>query len=192
MAKIMTVQEVLDSIQAKENAKGNKVLNRFNKKNFNALMLAMANDVDFTSKVGKKVKDADGADSVELEDVMVTKEFRKWCKKLVETAGIDKVESEKIMTSDFVINDVEGLYDFFATALYEYLNAGNKFDLPTKDDFEGSIYMKDVEESTRTYEGRNPATGESLGVFEATNKKHKEIAVKSSCPSWLSEKRKIK
>ena len=31
-----------------------------------------------------------------------------------------------------------------------------------------------------------------FGTFETTKKKHKELAVKSSCPSYLSEKRKIK
>ena len=90
MAKIMTVQEALESIKAtKKSEKGETILNRFNKKSFNNLMLAMANDVDFTSKVAKKVKNEDGTDSFELEDVMVTKEFRKWCKKIAEKAGID-------------------------------------------------------------------------------------------------------
>lgn len=191
MAKIMTVQEALASMQAKTNEKGTKVLNRFNKKSFNTLMLAMANDVDFTTKVAKKVKNEDGTDGVELEDVMVTKEFRKWCKKLAENAGIDKAESERIMTSDFTINDVEGLYDFFATALYEYMNAGNKFDFPSKEDFEGSIFLKDMEETTKEYDGRNPKDGSFIGRFESKTKKHKVMATKSSCPSWLSEKRKI-
>ena len=54
MAKIMTVEEALATMQAKKNSKGKKVLNRFSKKNFNTLMVAMANDVDFTEKVAKK------------------------------------------------------------------------------------------------------------------------------------------
>ena len=191
MAKIMTVEEALATMQAKKNAKGETILNRFNKKSFNNLLLAMANDVEFTSKVAKKVKNEDGTDSFELEDVMVTKEFRKWCKKIAEKAGIDRAESERIMTSDFTINDVEGLYDFFATALYEYMNAGNKFELPSKEDFEGSFFIKEVDEVTKEYDGRNPKDGSFTGRYKSTNKKHKEAKVKSSCPSWLSEKRKI-
>ena len=66
MAKIMTVEEALATMQAKSNAKGEKVLNRFNKKNFNILMTAIANDVDFTEKVAKKT-----GDTFELEDVIV-------------------------------------------------------------------------------------------------------------------------
>lgn len=185
--KILTVQEALESMKAKTNAKGEKVINRFNKKNFNTLMLAMANDVDFTSKVAKKT-----GDTFELEDVLVTKNFRKWCKTLVEKAGVDSSESERVMSADFTIDNVEGLYDFFATALYEYLDAGNRFDLPDKEDFQGGIVLKDIEESTRVFEARNPKDGSSLGTFETTKKKHKELAVKSSCPSYLSEKRKIK
>ena len=186
MAKIMTVQEALDSIQAKTNAKGEKVINRFSKKNFNTLMTAMANDVDFTSQVAKKT-----GDSVELEDVMVTKEFRKWCKNLVEKAGVDKNESEIVLSENFKIDNVEGLYDFFTTALYEYLAAGNRFDLPAREDFQGGIVLKDVDESVRVYDARNPKDGTYLGTFETTKKKHKELGVKSSCPTYLSSKRQI-
>lgn len=187
MAKILTVQEALATMQAKTNAKGDKVVNRFNKKNFNTLMLALANDVNFSTKVAKK-----SGDDVELEEVMVTKGFRKWCKDLVEQAGVDKSESARILTDEFVINNVEGLYDFFTTALYEYLNAGNRFDLPNREDFQGGIVLKDVDESVRTYEARNPKDGAYIGTYETTKKKHKELAAKSSCPTYLSEKRKIK
>lgn len=186
MAKIMTVEEALASMQAKSNDKGEKVLNRFSKKNFNILMTAMANDIEFTEKVAKKT-----GDTFELEDVMVTKAFRKWCKKLVEKAGIDSSESDIVMSPDFKIDDMEALYDFFAAALYEYMDAGNKFDLPNKEDFQGSIYIKDVDEATKEYEARNPATGETIGKFSSTTKKHKEVKVKSSAPAWLSTKRQL-
>lgn len=186
MAKIMTVEEALATMQAKSNAKGEKVLNRFNKKNFNILMTAIANDVDFTEKVAKKT-----GDTFELEDVMVTKAFRKWCKKLVEKAGIDSSESDIVMSPEFKIDDCEALYDFFASALYEYMNAGNRFDLPSKEDFQGSLYLKEVDEVVKEYEARNPSTGETMGKYESTTKKHKEAKVKSTAPSWLSSKRKL-
>lgn len=186
MAKLMSVEEALATMQAKTNAKGEKVLNRFNKKNFNILMTAIANDVNFTEKVAKKV-----GDGFELEDVMVTKAFRKWCKKLVEKAGIDSKDAEVVMTSDFIIDDMEALYDFFSAALYEYINAGNKFDMHTKEDFQGSIFMKDIAETTKEYEARNPSTGETIGKFEGKTKKHKELKIKSTAPSWLSSKRQL-
>lgn len=186
MSKIMTVAEAIESMTAKKNAKGNTVLNRFSKKNFNNLMVAIANDVEFTEKVAKKT-----GETFELEDIMVTKEFRKWCRKLVEKAGVDAYESEVVMTDNFKIEDMTPLYDFFAAALYKYINAGNKFDLHTHEDFEGSIFLKDIEESKNTYSARNPLTGEALGNFERKTKKHRELRVKSSAPEWLSTKRKI-
>jgi hypothetical protein len=52
---VMTVEEALASMESKEGKNGNIVINRFNKKNFNTLMTAMANDPEFTTKVVKKV-----------------------------------------------------------------------------------------------------------------------------------------
>ena len=57
MSKTASVKDVLATMVAKTNAKGNKVMNRFSKKNFNNLMTAIANDVEFTTKVAKKVGD---------------------------------------------------------------------------------------------------------------------------------------
>jgi hypothetical protein len=149
-------------------------------------MTAIANDLDFSEKVAKKV-----GDSFELEDVMVTKEFRKWCRKLVEKAGIDSKDAEVVMTSEFTIDDMAPLYEFFASALYQYIDAGNKFDLLTKEDFQGSIFLKDVDEVEKEYVARNPGTNEVIGKYQGKTKKHKEVKVKSTAPSWLSSKRKL-
>lgn len=186
MTKVMSVEEALASMKAKVKPDGSKVINRFNKKNFNLLMTAMANDVNFTTTVAK-VKNG----NVDLEEVMVTKGFRKWCKKLVEKAGVDPAESERIMTDDFVIDNMEGMYDFFAAALYEYLEAGNRFDLPNKADFQGGIVLKDVEETKKVSDAFNPADHSLIGTFETTKKAHKILKVKSTCPTYLSSKRKI-
>lgn len=187
MAKIMSVEEALASMTAKTKPDGTKVINRFNKKNFNLLMLAMANDPEFKVQVAN-VKNG----NLDLEDVMVTKEFRKWCKKLVEKVGVDPMESERVMTKDFVIDNMEGLYDFFSAALYEYMNAGNRFDLPSREDFKGGFILADVEESTKVADAFNPDGHQYIGTFETKKKKHKILKAKSSCPTYLSEKRKIK
>ena len=186
MAKILSVEEAIASITAKTNKKGNKVVNRFNKKNFNTLMLAMVNDVDFTTRVAKKA-----GDSYELEDILVTKEFRKWCRNLVEKAGVDKSESEIVMSNEFKIDNVEGLYEFFATALYLYIEKGNRFDLLPKEDFKGSIKIKEVKKSSKVSSARSPQTKEYLGDFEVTKESHKVLSVKSSCPDWLKSRRKV-
>ena len=187
MAKIMSVAEALEAVQAKTNAKGEKSINRFNKKNFNMVALAIANDVDFKTQVAKK-----SGETYELEDVMVTKEFRKWCKKFAEKLGVDSSESEKILSSEFTIDTVEGLVDFMSAAIYEYMNAGNRFDFPNREDFQGGFYLKEVKESTTVRDAKNPKDGTLLGTFETTKKGHKVLATKSSCPTYLSSKRKIK
>lgn len=186
MAKLMSVKDALESMTSKPNAKGVKSLNRFNKKNFNILMTAIANDPKFTETVSKKV-----GDKVNTEEILVGNNFRKWVKKLVEKAGVDSKDSGFVLTEDFKIDDCEPLYDFFATALYKYIEVGNKFDLHTHEDFQGSIYLKEVEEQSKEYTPRNPSTGESLGKYKTTTKKHKKLLAKSSAPSWLSTKKKL-
>lgn len=185
--KILTVEEAIASMKAKENAKGKKVINRFSKKNFNTLMVAMANDTEFKARVAK----TKGAKLDSIEEVMVTKGFREWCKKLVEQAGVDKNESARVLTSDFKIDNMEGLYEFFTSAIYTYMEAGNKFDFMPTEDFKGSIFIKDIDEKETTAESKNVQTGESLGVFKTNKKKHKELGVKSGCPSFLKTRTRV-
>ena len=182
MAKILTVAEALEQVKQK-----GKNVNSFSKKNFNTLATALVNDNNFKVNVAKKV-----GGECQLEEVMVTSEFRKWCKKLVEKAGVDSAESEKVLSDDFKINDVTAVVDFMTAAIYEYMNAGNRFDLPDREDFHGGFYLKDVEEKTTTRDAKNPKDGSYIGTFETTKKKHKILAAKSSCPTYLSSKRKIK
>lgn len=187
MAKILTVEEALQEIQSKTNEKGKEVINRFSKKNFNTLLLAMANDLEFKEKVAK-VK---GGELVDLEEVMVTKDFRKWCQKLVEKAGVDKAESARVLSPEFTIDNVDGLYEFFASAVFQYIDAGNQFDFLPTESFKGGIQRKKVDQKTKRSEAKNPHTGESLGTFEITNKAHKELKVKSSCPAFLKDKKRV-
>lgn len=188
MAKIMSVEEALASMQAKKNEKGKVVLNRFNKKNFNTLMVAMANDINFRAQVAKASK----GELKDVEDIMVTKEFRKWCKKLVEKMGVDSSESEKIMSEDFVIDNLDGIYEFFVTALYKYIEAGNQFDLLPTPEFKGSIYLKDIDEVTKVSDAFSPQDRSYIGTFETTKKKHKELGVKTGCPSFLKNRKEVK
>lgn len=187
MAKYKSVAEAIADMSAKKNAKGNKVMNRFNKKNFSNLMVAMANESDFQEKI---VKMHGGIKT--YEDVMVSKGFRKWCKHLLEKAGMDKNESEWVYSDEFKIDNADGLYEFFAAALYEYMAAGNRFDMFSKDDFQASLEIRDIPESKKTRDARSPQTGENLGTFEIKKKKHRELKAKSPCPSYLTDKRKVK
>lgn len=182
-----TVAEVLQEISPAEKEDGTRVRGRFSKKNFNTLMKAMLNDPDFTVKVANVKK----GEITDVEEIMVSKNFRKWVQKLMEEAGFDKSESIKVLDKDFVFPNVDGLYEFFAAALYEYISAGNQFDLMTTEDFKGSIYMKDVKETVVTKDAKDVRTGNYLGKFETTKKKHRELGVNSGCPDWLKSRRKV-
>ena len=186
MSKVVSVEEVLKQMAANKKANGNFDYNRFNKKNFEALMKAMLNDPKFETEV-VKVKKGE-LDSV--EKIQVSQGFRKFCKKVIEKSGIDKKESERILTDEFIFDNVDGLYEFFATALYLYIDNGNRFDLIPKKDFKGSIALKNVEKSSKVMESFSPQTRESLGKFKVTKEKHKVLITKSSCPSYLKKREK--
>lgn len=178
------VKDVINEISAKGNTP-----NRFSKKNFNKLVKAILNDTSFVAKVAvskdKKLE--------EVKDIAATAEFRKFLKKVLEKAGIDKNESEMVLDSAFTIDNVDGLYEFIATVLYEFMDAGNKFDFLPKEDFRGSIYLKNVEANeTEPREARNPANGEVIGKFKYKNEAYKQLACSSPCPDWLKSRIEVK
>lgn len=189
MAKtILSVEDVLNEMKASRNEKGKINYNRFNKKNFEKLMKAMFNDPKFTTKVAHVKKGK--LDTV--EEIEVSKKFRNFVKKCVEKSGVDKKESERILTEEFTVDSTEGLYEFFATALYLYIEQGNRFDLLPKEDFKGSIFVKECDESSKTSKAYSPQSREYLGDYKTTKKKHKELGIKTKCPDWLTSREKVK
>ena len=189
MAKnIISVEEVLNEMTASRKENGSFNYNRFNKKNFEKLMKAMLNDPDFTTEVAKAKK----GDLDSVESIAVTQGFRKFCKRVIEKSGVDKKESERILTDEFSFDNVDGLYEFFATALYLYIEKGNRFDLIPKKNFKGSIALKNVKKSTKTTSAHSPQTREYLGDFEVTKEEHNVLVVKSSCPAYLKSRKKVK
>lgn len=181
MAKVMTVAEALESFKPSD-GKG-----RFSKKNFNNLMIALANDENFVFKTAN-VK---GGELTGMDEIMVSKEFRKFCKRLVEKCGVDKEESEKIMTPDFTIENVDGLYEFFATALYLYMDNGSSFDMLPTDDFKASLNIISVDEETKVKDAYSPKDRTYLGKYKTTSKKHKKLVAKSPCPAFLKYREKV-
>lgn len=185
---VRTVEEVLNEIGVKTNANGKKTLAKFSKDKFNALMRAMFNDANFTTQ--KAI--VKSGELVEVEEIAVTNGFRKFIKHTLEKYGVDSAESNKVLTEDFTVDNVDGLYEFFATALYEYINSGNKFDLIPKHDFKGSVCLKERAESKSVVEAYQPKTREHLGTYEVTKKPHKVLSTKSSCPKYLKKRQKKK
>lgn len=192
MKKELTVDAVLADITARKkvdkNGEEKYVYNRFNKKNFNALLRAMLNDPDFKTTT---IKLKDGKIS-SVDDIMVTQDFREFLRKVLVKAGIDQHDSAAILSKDFVIENVDGLYEFFATAMYLYMNSGNKFDLIPTEDFKASLFIEDVPELVKVSDSKDPKTGKYLGTYETKKKKYKKLTAKSNCPAWLVSRKEVK
>lgn len=186
MSKVK-VEDVLKEIEAPLKDNGAYKTNRFNKKSFTKLMKAMMDDPDFTTTVANVKK----AKLESVEEIKVSQLFRGFCKKLLEKAGVDKAESARVLTEDFTFDSADGLYEFFATAMYLYISKGNRFDLIPKEDFKGSIALKEVAETTKDVDSYSPQTREHLGKYTVKKKKHKVLSVKSACPSFLRSRIKI-
>lgn len=170
----------------KKKSNGEPVLNRFSKKSFTKLMKEIANDPNFVEKVVVTKK----GNLDHIEDVAISKGFREWCKKLLEQVGVDSAESKVVLDESFQFKSMDGLYDFFASALYQYMNAGNKFDLLPVEDFKATLSIKKNKGTSKTRKVRNPITGEDLGTIETEYSPYSSLKVSSPCPSYLQIKRK--
>lgn len=177
-----SVKEVLARITPEGNTP-----NRFSKKSFNDLMKAMLNDTEFVSEVAV-TKNKELAD---VQQVFVTKEFRGFLKRVLEKAGVDKAESAMVLDPTFTIDNVDGLYDFISSAIYEYMNAKNTFEFQPKKDFRGKLTIKQEPASKKVSEARNPQTGESLGTWEYTTESYKKLVASSPAPDYLKSRKKL-
>lgn len=163
-----------------------KKTNRFNKKKFNEYMLELMNDPAFTVEIVRNRQDG-----LKRKEINPTKEFRNWCKKTLEKCGMDKKEASAIMSKDFQFDTADGLYDFFISVMYDYMEKGNKIDFIPKEDFKGTLSLVEVPEKETKRKHYNPQDRSFLGEFKEKKKKHKELRVKSSCPKYLKEIQKF-
>lgn len=165
-----------------------KGTNRFSKKNFNDLLLAMINDTEFSAKVAV----AKNHQLAEVKEVFVGKDFRKFLKKVLEKAGMDKADAQVVLDPSFELDNADGLYEFIATSVYEYMDAGNRFALLPREDFGGgSMTIKEKDEKETTSRAHNPKTKEDLGLYKRTTKKHKALVVSSPAPAWLKTRERV-
>lgn len=178
-----TVKEVLVEIHPERG------VNRFSKKNFNDLLIAMANDTEFAANVAV-VKNKELA---EVKEVFVGKDFRKFLKRVLEKAGMDKADASVVMDPSFQIDNVDGLYEFISTAIYEYMDSGNRFSLLPREDFSGgtlAIKMKE-EKTTEASRIHNPKTKEDLGLWKRTTGAHKVLVASSPAPAYLKKRERV-
>lgn len=144
----------------------------FSRTDFDRLAKAYVNETGYTAKVYGK----DGVAEVET-----VKALRGMIKRILKDFGVDEQEAAKIMTDEYQIRNVDGIYELCSELVYNYLDAGKKFSFLAKEDFEGSLVLESVEESESITKG----VGEGAPEFLVKKKAHKKIKAKSGCPKWL-------
>lgn len=169
--------------------KGKPVIT-FSKSDFEKLAKAYVNEVDYTTEVcsvkaGDLVKD----------EVKPVEMFRGMIKRILKDFGVDEQEASRVMDSSYEIKSVNGIYEFISELLYKYMEAGKKFDFMTKEDFQGSVYLADILEETKTFANikKKDADGNIIddgrpAEVVVKKKAHKVIKQKSKCPEWLKER----
>ena len=179
-----TFDEVFNEIKESVTvSKNGKVKKTFSKADYDKLLKAMVNDPSYkatycSTKGGEVVK----------KEVEVTKMFRESIKKILINFGVDKQEAEKVV-SDYQFTNVDGWYELAAESIYKYMEAGKKYDFPTREDFKGSLSMKEVEESVGTFTSiRKKGDTSPAKEFKIKTKKHKVLEKKSKAPAWLKKK----
>lgn len=160
---------------------------RFSKKSFNKLLTAMINDTEFATQVAV-VKNKELA---EVKEIFVGKDFRKFLKGVLVKAGMDKADAGVVMDPSFQIDNVDGLYEFIATVVYEYMDASNRFEFLPKEDFHGSMCLRTKPAAKTNSRVRNPQTNEDLGLWERETKAYKILSCSSPAPDYLTTRKKL-
>jgi len=164
-----TMKRITSNI--KKSKKGNPI-GSFSRNDFNQLVNAYMNDTSYQMdycviRDGKK----------EVQTIPVVKEFReKVLVPLLVEFGVDKQEAVRVIDSyKFKQNQTDGFYELIMDIVYRYMETGKKLNFPSREDFNGSIRLKDIEGGvTVNREGK-----------KVERKNHKSLVKKSSCPSWL-------
>lgn len=164
-------------------SKSGKPKKTFSKTDFDTMTKALINTPDhkatyYGTKNGEVV----------TKDVYPVKQLRESIKRVLVDHGVDAQEAAKFV-SDYNFTNVDGMYEFISEILYQYMDAGKKFDFPTREDFKASLSIKNVEASEGTYSAikkkgdKNPPE-----QFKIKTSKHKILEKKSKAPDWLKKK----
>lgn len=172
-------KELADSVKVSK--KGTKICS-FSRSDFESLAQAWLNDVNYT------MTDVDFVDGkLVTNSHEVVRNFRnKFIKPILVDFGVPKEDAERFVEEyKFKLSQTQPLYDFVADILYQYMDAGKKFNFHTKEDFIGSIRMADVAEEVKETELRDMKDrSKVLGKKKEKRDAHKVIKAKKQCPEW--------
>lgn len=166
-------QEIKDSVAV---SKSGKPLRYYSRSDFDKLAKAYFNTPDYEIEA---VSMKDG--KPEKKKLKPVKEFRTFIRKVLIDFGVDKQEADRVI-DNYEFRSVEGVYELCSELVSMFASA-KKFDFIKKDDFTGSIYIKDVEPTVTTHRDL-----QTKKPFKVSKKAHKVLVKKSSTPSWLKKR----
>ena len=173
-----TFEQVFEEVKASvSKTSTGKPVRSFSRADWDKLAKAYLNDPHYTVKAAS-VK---GGELV-TKEIEPVKAIRTMIYKVLVDFGVDKQEAERVLDT-YEFRSVEGVYELASELVYRYMEAGKKFDFITREDFSGSLTVKEVEESVSTH--KNIRTKEE---FKVKKKQHKVLEKQSKAPSWLKSR----
>ena len=178
MAK--TVNDVMTKVKGTD--KVDEILagkGSFSRSGFDDLVNAFVNDSSY------KVKTY-GKDGSVTGEVSISELIRDDLKKTVAKAGYPGKTEASILDSCEIAT--KGLAEAIPQIVMQQIGTGKKFDLPTQEKVQGSIYLQNVPGKVKDTTIRDPKTQEVLGTVTTTSKDSMMIRTKSPVPSHLQTK----
>lgn len=122
--------ETFETILAStRNEDGTSKAKTFKRDDFDSILRSILNTSDYKAA---SVKVSKG--EVATEEIEVTQAVRKAFRKVLLDFGVDKAEADTVLTS-YEFTNVDGFYELISETIYQYMNAGKKFNFLTKNDF---------------------------------------------------------
>lgn len=174
------VHEIIEGIvNANKKEDGTMKAQTFKRDDFEAVVRGILNTPDYKAKTAKAA--GEGFEVVEVE---VTPRIRKSLQKILIDFGVDKEDAKPMLDSfEFQKGHLDGIYELISESVYKYIEAGRKFNFLTKEDFQGSLLIKDVEAGET--ESRDMTSDDPEAKIRKSHKAHKLLVRKSKTPNWL-------
>jgi len=170
--------EVFDEIKnANKVSKKGKPIVSFSRGDFDRLTKAFLNEINYKVE-SVSIK----ANEPVTKEVFPVQLFRNMIKTVLIDFGVDKQEAQRVVES-YEFRNTEGVYEVCSELIYKYVDAGRKFDFIPKEDFNGSIILKDVAEFVGEY--TNIQDGKKISIRKEA---HKLLKTKSRCPKGKKHK----
>lgn len=176
-----TFDEVMQNLrEGVSKSKSGKPTRTFSRTDFNKLAVAFLNEVEYQGEVAS-IKQGE----LQLGSIEPVKAFRKLFYRVLTDFGVDKQEAERVLTNEYSFSNADGAYEFISELIFNYLDAGKKFDFIAKADFKGSLVLDEIGESVKEHRNIKDPGAEP---FKVKKKKHRVVKAKSTAPDWLKSR----